>query len=448
MTRPRRLWELLELGRGLVDFTELTLLAGGSLLLEAAHRVPSLNSVLQLRSDDSIEQLPERLRAQPRYQLLAEHMTTVLARPGVDKVLGQLRYVTSQILNDIPQEEVWPASGQMFGELLGRADTMRSGFYTLPDTGADLVVSPLRLTAGMQVFDPTAHSGQLLIAVGRKLRAQGVAPEEVTLLGQEAFPFAAAMGQLNLLLNQLPQATLVAGDLLTDESYPLGQYDVVISIPPFNADRVLELERDPRFYRNRKGGRIKSESAYLQAGLAAVKPGGQATFLMPASVLFTGFYAQLREAFAHEGIITAAVHLAPGLLAGTAVTAALLVFDLPDRGEAKSSSLRLVEAENIGEKGRMQRVLTPETVSLIMDGIRGQEGEAVQVCEVTLAEQIEKDFIWLSSAYQQQELHMVSLSATQQLIPAAVQQAQDTEKQVADAMANLQQVLEASRTAK
>lgn len=448
MTRSRRLWELMELGRGLLDVAELTLLAGASLLVEAAHRVPSLNSVLHLRPDDSIEQLPERLGAEPRYAALAAQTKTVLTRPGVDQLLGQLRYVASQILSDLSQEEVWPATGQLFSELLGRFDVMRSGFSAVPDAVADLVVSPLNVTPGMRAFDPAAQAGQMLIALGRKLRAQGIDPDEAELSGHEASTFAAALGQLNLLLNQLPKATLVAADTLTQGTSPLGQYDAVISLPPFGGDRVIDVERDPRFYRNRKGGKVKSESAYMQVGLAAVKPGGQAVFLLPTSVLFTSFYAQLRQAFAQEGIVTAAVHLAPGLLSGTPVALAVLVFELPDRGGAKSSTLRLVDAENVGEKSRALRTLPADAVSQIAEGIRGQESDAVRVCEVSLAQQIDKDFIWLASAYQEQELSMESPAELQAAVPAAVQRAKATEAQVAEAMANLQRVLEAPRKVK
>lgn len=448
MTRFRRLWELMELGRGLLDASELTLLAGASLLVEAAHRVPSLNSVVQLRLDDSIEQLPERLGAEPRYAALAAHTKTVLTRPGVGQLLGQLRYVASQLLSDLTEEEVWPVAGQLFSELLGRFDGMRSGVFAVSDAVADLIVNPLNVTPGMRAFDPAAQAGQMLIALGRKLRAQGMDPDEAELSGHEVSTFTAALGQLNLLLNQFPKATLVTADTLMQGASPLGQYDAVISFPPFNADRVIDVERDPRFYRNRKGGKIKSESAYMQVGLAAVKPGGQAVFLLPSGVLFTGFYAQLRQAFAQEGIVTAAVHLAPGLISGTAIALAVLVFDLPDRGGAKSSTLRLVNAENVGEKNRALRTLTTEAISQIAEGIRGQEGDAIRVCEVSLAEQIEKDFIWLASAYQEQKLFIESLAEIQVVIPAAVQRAKDTEAHVAEAMANLQSVLEDSRKVK
>lgn len=448
MIRSRRLWELMELGRGVLDVTELTLLVGASLLVEAAHSVPSLNILLQLHPNDSLEQLPERLGEEPRYAALAAHIRTVLTRPGVDQLLGQLRYVASQLLSDLTEEEVWPATGRLFSELLGRFDPMRSGFSAVPDAVADLVVSPLNVTPYMRAFDPAAQAGQMLIALGRKLRSQGMDPNEAELLGHEASTFAAALGQLNLLLNQLPKATLVAADTLTQGNSPLGQYDAVISFPPFNADRVIDVERDPRFYRNRKGGKVKSESAYMQVGLAAVKPGGQAIFLLPTGVLFTGFYSQLRQAFAQEGIVTAAVHLAPGLLSGTAVALAVLVFDLPDRGSAKSSTLRLVDAENVGAKNRALRTLPAEAVLQIAEGIRGQAGDAVRVYEVSLAEQTEKDFIWLASAYEEQELSMESLAEIQAVVPAAVQRAKDTEAQVAKAMANLQRVLEAPKKVK
>lgn len=446
MTRTRRLWELMDLGRGILEVNELTLLIGGHILIETAQRTTGLNSILGLQPDDTIKQLPERLAAHQRYQLLAEHLSGLLIHPGVEKVLDQIRYIASTVLNDVPQTQVWSVAGEVFSELLGRMDVMRAGFMTTPDAVADLVTGPLNLTPGMQVLDPAAHAGQLLVAVGRKLVRQGIDPEDVTLHGREPFRIAAALGQLNLLLNQLPKATMVASDVLIDEPYPLGQYDIVLNIPPFNADRVLDLERDPRFYRARKGGRIKSEAAYLQAGLAALKPGGQAVFLMPSGVLFTSFYSQLRESVAQEGIITAAVNLPAGLLSGTGISLALLVFDLPGRGEAKSTTTQLVEADKVVERSRTLPTLTSETIAAVVEGIRGHEQDGIKVCNVTLSEQAGKDYIWLLSVYQQQDIRMESLPDTLALLPAAIQQAQEVEQQVAVAMKNLQEVLKSSRS--
>lgn len=448
MTSSRRLWELMDLGRDLLEFTELGLLVGGGLLVETAQRTPELNRILQLQPNDTIRQLPERLAAHSNYEVLASHLATALRKPGMEKFLDQIRYIVPQILSGVPQEELWSKAGQEFSQLLSRLDTMRAGFLTTSDPITDLVAAPLHLTSGMQVLDPAAHAGQLLVAVGRKLIQQGVEPGSVVLHGYEPSQTAVALGQLNLLLNKIPHAVLLASEFLNSDSYPLGEYDAVLSIPPFNGDRVLDLERDPRFYRNRKGGRIKSESAYLQAGLAALKPGGQASFLMPTGVLFTGFYAYLRQAFASEGIVTAAVNLAPGLLNGTAIATALLVFDLPESGEAKSPSLRLVEAENIGEKSRAQRLLNAASIAAVVDGIRGRESESIKVCEVTSAQQADKDYIWLVASYEQQELHIESLPETQKLIPAAIQRAQETEQAVAAAMANLQKALETTEVAK
>lgn len=448
MNRSQRLVEVMELGRGALELTDLTLLIGGNLLIEVARHTPELNALLHLQEADTLQQLSAQLAKHQKYALLAEQLQGVLAHPGVDKVLDQVRYSVVQLMNEVSQAEIWPVAGQLFSELLGRMDVMRAGFMTMPDAIADLIAAPLRIEAGMQVFDPAAHVGQLLIAVGRKLSAQGIDPTAVTLVGNESSLTAAALGQLNLLLNQLPDATLLAQDSLRDEAYPLNQYDVVLSLPPFGGDRVLDIERDPRFYRVRKGGRIKLETAYVQVGLAALKPGGQATFLLPAGVLFGSFWNQMREAVSREGIVKAAVHLPSGLLSFSGLFTALLVFDLPERSEAKSPTLRLIEAEVFGERTRFQRVVKPEFIDAVVKAIEGHEHEGMNICEVTLAEQAEKDYLWLVSAYQEQDIQMESLDETLKLIPAAIQQAHHAEQQVAAAMQNLQAVLDNARTAK
>ena len=447
MSRSQRLWEVMDLGRGVLDVTELTLLIGGSLLIEVARHAPDLNSLLQLQVDATLHQLPAQLAKHQKYAVLADHLQGVLVHPGVEKVLDQVRYLATQVLNDVAQDEVWPVAGQLFSELLGRMDVMRVGFMTTSDGVADLIAAPLRIEAGMQVFDPAAHAGQLLVAVGRKLLSQGVDPGAVTLHGHESSMTAAALGQLNLLLNQLPQATLLARDSLRDETYPLSQYDVVVSLPPFGGDRGLDIERDPRFYRVRKGGRIKLETAYVQVGLAALKPGGQAAFLMPSSVLFGGYWGQMREVLSREGIVKAAVNLPSGLLSFAGVFTTLLVFDLPERGEAKSPTLRLVEVEVLGERSRSQRILKPESIDAVVKAIHGQEQEGIKVCDVTLEEQAEKDWVWLLSAYQQPDIQMESLGDTLKLLPAAIERAHHAEKQVETAMQNLQEVLVSARKA-
>lgn len=87
-------------------------------------------------------------------------------------------------------------------------------FYT-PGEVVWLVVSLLKPTAGMRIYDPTAGSGGMLIQTRNYLIDQGENPQNLSLYGQEMNLNTWAISKMNMFLHGVFNADLRKGDTLT-----------------------------------------------------------------------------------------------------------------------------------------------------------------------------------------------------------------------------------------
>ncbi len=117
----------------------------------------------------------------------------------------------------------------------------------------------------------------------------------------------------------------------TDENGGLRRYDALCLEPELgrtlSKDDVKRLEDDAlaRFSLGRGLHRNASDLALAQHAVAAMRPGGRATLLAPAGVLFRGgLEGELREALIKADHLEAIIALPAGVLAGTGVESVLL----------------------------------------------------------------------------------------------------------------------------
>ena len=110
-------------------------------------------------------------------------------------------------------------------------------FYT-PSEVVWLLVSLLKPTVGMKIYDPTAGSGGMLIQTRNYLLNQGENAQNLSLYGQEMNLNTWAICKMNMFLHGVYSADIRKGDTLGDPQHTQGgelmTFDRVIANPPFS----------------------------------------------------------------------------------------------------------------------------------------------------------------------------------------------------------------------
>ena len=94
-------------------------------------------------------------------------------------------------------------------------------FYT-PSEVVWLLVSLLKPTAGMKIYDPTAGSGGMLIQTRNYLIEQGENPQNLSLFGQEMNLNTWAICKMNMFLHGVLNADIRKGDTLGEPQHISG----------------------------------------------------------------------------------------------------------------------------------------------------------------------------------------------------------------------------------
>src|SRR5690606_8152599 len=108
-----------------------------------------------------------------------------------------------------------------------------------------------------------------------------------------------------------PQAKVILGDALTHGKRDY--YDIVIGNPPYGVTVEFEASADEEWTltKRKDNFRGKSEIAFIELAIKAVKPGGYIAFVLPKGISFANYVAKLRK-YMHETCwLVATIHL-PG----------------------------------------------------------------------------------------------------------------------------------------
>ncbi len=219
----------------------------------------------RLLSDGAELLLPERLAAAGAHLLGRHEPELVRLLPGNAPPLDDPEL--ADLLDDVASRR-GPATA--YEDLCGR---YRRPGGELPDALAT-AMARIALPDGGRVLDPACATGALLLVTG----ADGAH-------GQEADPATARIAAVRLLLAGARTAPVAPGDALRDDAFAGGEFDAVVSAPPV-IDRTWPhdaLAGDARFAHGLPP-RTEPELAWVQHGLARVRPGGRVVLRLPAAV--------------------------------------------------------------------------------------------------------------------------------------------------------------------
>jgi type I restriction enzyme M protein len=243
-------------------------------------------------------------------------------------------------------------------------------FYT-PGHVVRLLVTLLKPKAGMEIYDPTCGSGGMLIQSVQWVEEQGEDFRNLALYGQEASGTTWAICKMNMILHNIPSATIENGDTLQDPLILDGatwkKFDIVIANPPFSQNyNIATMKFLTRFsYGFAPETGKKADLMFVQHMVASLKTTGRMATIMPHGVLFRGgSEKEIRQKMVDANIIEAIISLPPALFYGTGIPACVIVIN-KNKPDALRDKILFINADAEYGEGKVQNHLRPEDIEKI-----------------------------------------------------------------------------------
>ena len=289
---------------------------------------------------------------------------------GVERLIAAVERVAVDGMNDVDSATFGEAVSRMLAELQD-SQVIRVFGASTPRSLSSLMVKLLLPMDGV-VYDPAAGHAMVLAEAARA--ANG---ELAQVIGQEISEYSWRVGVLHLALCGLP-SQLERGDTLLHDEFRGVRADRIILDPPLGqrmsaGDYLL----DPRW---EFGTSNYADWMWAQHLLAHLEPHGIGVMLLPMGALFRGGRdAEIRAGLVRAGELDVVIALPSGLIAGTSIPLALLLFD---RTRVKrDGEVLFIDAGQLGSarRGRVND-LSPDDINQIATYVRWwRDGKHISV---------------------------------------------------------------------
>jgi type I restriction enzyme M protein len=271
-------------------------------------------------------------------------------------------------------------------------------FYT-PSEVVWLLVSLLKPTAGMKIYDPTAGSGGMLIQTRNYLIGQDENAQNLSLYGQEMNLNTWAICKMSMFLHGVFNADIRKGDTLGDPQHTRGgelmSFDRVIANPPFSLKKWGKDGADSDPYGRYPYGTPPKDAgdlAFIQHMIASLNAEGKMGVIVPHGVLFRGSSEkEIRKGILEDDLLEAVIGLPSALFYGTGIPAALLIINKNKPVERKGKVL-FINSELEYQEGKNQNKLRDEDIQHILNVYDSYEDERRYSKVVEMDEIRENDY--------------------------------------------------------
>ena len=271
-------------------------------------------------------------------------------------------------------------------------------FYT-PSEVVWLLVSLLKPTAGMKIYDPTAGSGGMLIQTRNYLIEKGDNAQNLSLYGQEMNLNTWAISKMNMFLHGVFNADIRKGDTLGDPQHTRGgelmSFDRVIANPPFSLKKWGKDVADSDPYGRYPYGTPPKDAgdlAFIQHMIASLNAEGKMGVVVPHGVLFRGSSEKkIRKGILKDDLLEAVIGLPSALFYGTGIPAALLIINKNKPSDRKGKVL-FINGELEYQEGKNQNKLRDEDTQHILNVYDAYQDEKRYSKVVSMDEIQENDY--------------------------------------------------------
>jgi type I restriction enzyme M protein len=316
---------------------------------------PTLEGVLRSIDFNDKERLPDNVLSK-----LVAHFTKIdLGHENLEDpdLLGRAyEYLIRQFADD---------AGKKGGE-----------FYT-PRGGVKLMVEILDPKEGMRIYDPCCGSAGMLIYSAIHLREEGKDPKNITLYGQERNLNTWAIGKMNVLLHNLPDAQIEKGDTMRNPKFredgELMVFDRVIANPMWNQKEWSKeyIEKAEPYGRFKYGlpPANTADWAWIQHMLASLNVHGKMGIVLDNGVLFRSRgEGDIRQQIVEDDLVEAVIALPSNLFYNTSSAGTILIFN-KDKPSERQDKIIFVYAEEEYREGSNQNYLESEHIEKIVKTI-------------------------------------------------------------------------------
>lgn len=254
---------------------------------------------------------------------------------------------------------------------------------------ARLLVDEKEELKSITCCDPSAGTGTLLMAL-----AHQIGEDRCTIYSQDQSQKSTTMLRLNLILNNLVHSlpNVVQGDSLTSWGHSgkngemMGQFDYVVSNPPFNVDFSESVthkafKNTDRFFAgvpnipNKKKESMAIYQCFLQHILYILKPTGKAAVVVPTGFLTagSGIPLKIKQRIIDDGWLRGVVSMPSNIFANTGTNVSVIFID---KGNTDGKVI-LIDASKLGEKVKIDNnqktVLRDFEIEQIIDTFKQQK---------------------------------------------------------------------------
>ena len=279
---------------------------------------------------------------------------------------------------------------------------------------AKLLVEDNEDLHNMEIYDPSAGTGTLLIAL-----AHQIGEEKCTIFSQDISQRSNKMLKLNLILNGLVASldNVIQGDTLvspyhkSSDGTHLKQFDYVVSNPPFKmdfSDTREDIANQPaRFWAgvpnipNKDVDKMAIYTCFIQHVINSLKDEGKGAIVVPTGFtnVRSGVENKILKYIIDNKIVYGCISMPSNVFATTGTNVSVLFFDK----SKKNNKVILIDASNMGEEYQegknKKRRLRKKEIERIINAFRNKETENGFSIAVSYNELKEKNYSLSAGRY-------------------------------------------------
>lgn len=226
---------------------------------------------------------------------------------------------------------------------------------------AQLLVGNEKDFHNIEIYDPSAGTGTLLMALGHQ-----IGEDKCTIFSQDISQRSNKMLKLNLILNGLVSSLdhAIQGDTLVnpyhknDKGDGLRQFDFVVSNPPFKMDfsdtRDQIASMAARFWAGvpkvpaKKPEKMAIYTCFIQHVINSLKETGKGAIVVPTGFITAanGVENKILKKIINDKIVYGCISMPSNVFANTGTNVSVLFFDKAN----KSDDVVLIDASYLGEE--------------------------------------------------------------------------------------------------
>ena len=277
----------------------------------------------------------------------------------------------------------------------------------------------------MEIYDPSAGTGTLLIAL-----AHQIGEDKCTIFSQDISQKSNKMLKLNLILNNLVASldNVIQGDTLvapyhkSNDGNSLKQFDYVVSNPPFKMDfsdtRDQIAEQNTRFWAgvpkipNKKLESMAIYTCFIQHVINSLTETGKGAIVVPTGFLTakSGVENKILKHIVDEHIVYGVISMPSNVFATTGTNVSVLFFD----NSKKSENVVLIDASKMGEDyqegNNKKRRLRSKEIEKIVSTFLNKKNEEDFSKVVTYDQIKEKDYSLSAGQYLDFKIEYVKIT--------------------------------------